>query len=100
MTAPDFKKKFPHLAHLEGNALWDAMELSVLKHYIPQPGDEEVVETIDLGDGYTLDITKGAHRSFESMFTPEELEEMKNPTKPLFSNFGFLVPDKCKISKQ
>lgn len=26
MTAPEFKEKYPHLAHLEGNDLWDAME--------------------------------------------------------------------------
>jgi hypothetical protein len=92
MNAQEFKEKFPHFAHLTGNDLWNAMEMSVMKTYVPQPGDEEVVETINLGDGYTLDVTKGAQRAFESMFTKEELEEMRNPTKPQFSNAQLWIP--------
>lgn len=29
MTVLEFKKKYPHLAHLEGDALWNAMEDSL-----------------------------------------------------------------------
>jgi len=31
MTTDDFKKQYPHLAHLEGDMLWNAMEDSVLR---------------------------------------------------------------------
>ncbi len=30
MTTAEFKEKYPHLAHLEGDALWNAMEDSML----------------------------------------------------------------------
>lgn len=33
MTVDEFKNKHPELAHLEGNALWDAMEDSLLNEH-------------------------------------------------------------------
>lgn len=38
MTTEEFKKKYPDKAHLEGNALWDAMEDSMLQ------GDGDIME--------------------------------------------------------
>lgn len=45
MTTKEFKDKYPHYSHLEGNDLWNAMEDSLL-----QTGDSW---TADYSDGYT-----------------------------------------------
>ena len=85
MTVQEFKEKFPHLAHLEGNELWDAMSLAVVKPYERQEGDEEIIDTVHIGD-LTFDISKGAKRAFD---------ELMKDAKPLeFKNFGFLIPGK------
>lgn len=39
MTVQEFKAQFPDLAHLEGEALWNAMEDSMMSSVIPM--DEE-----------------------------------------------------------
>lgn len=90
MTVQDFKDKNPHLSHLEGNELWDAMTMAVMKEnkFVPEPGDDEIVESIKEGE-YTFNITKGAKRAWDK-FT----EDWK---PPVFSNFGFLMPDGSEI---
>lgn len=85
MTSQEFKERYPHLAHLEGNELWDAMAMAVKRVEVPPMlGDGRIVDTVDIGDGYTLGITQGFDRTWK--------EFMKDVTPPEFSNFGFLMP--------
>lgn len=70
MTVQEFKEKYPHLAHLEGDALWDAMSMAV---FVDSEGN--AIETEDelqkvLREKFTDDL------SFEDRF----------------SNFGLLIP--------
>lgn len=84
MTSSQFKEKFPHLSHLEGNDLWDAMALHMVKPIEPKEGDNEIVDTITIGDT-TVSITKGVQDAFS---------ELIKDAKPLFEDaeFGFFLP--------
>lgn len=92
MTVQEFKERFPHLAHLEGNELWDAMAVAVWKEnpvlVEPLPDDHEIAYTQDIGDGYTVSVTKGMDRTWKKFM---------EGAKPLeFKNFGFLIPGGAK----
>lgn len=39
MTTSEFKEKYPHLAHLEGNELWNAMEDSMFEGQNTDPNE-------------------------------------------------------------
>jgi len=65
MTATEFKEQNPHLAHLEGDELWDAMEMAS-KHV---SNDE---------------FWEGCRKEMEAA----DLERSKNPNKGLM----FFVP--------
>lgn len=82
MTTQEFKEKYPHLAHLEGNDLWDAMERSMIKPHVPKPGDDEIIKTIE-SQGFTFNFTKGAVAA---------MKEFEAPEGNYFSNFGIIMP--------
>lgn len=79
MTVQEFKEQHPHLAHLEGDALWDAMALAVPRVTIdPLPDDHEIAETIE-AYGYTFNFTKGFARMWEKFmegYVPPKLEKL------------------------
>jgi len=86
MNAQEFKEKYPHLSHLEGNELWDAMEMAVLKlqpPFISQEGDDEIAETVEY-NGYTFNITKGLKRQMDEMF--------KDYKPATFDKFRYFIP--------
>lgn len=71
MTITEFKDRYPHLAHLKGNDLWDAMEASMLLDarcaiHNKLPGDDEIVHTEQIEE-FTFSYTRGAMRVFEEM---------------------------------
>lgn len=76
MTAQEFKDQNPHLSHLEGYELWEAMELALLNQtpFVKRPDDDEIAEVIKCG-GYTFSFTKGFIRSVAPLF-----HQRKNPT--------------------
>jgi hypothetical protein len=54
MTVEEFKQDNPHLSHLEGDALWDAMERHWIIKYGHKPPEGILnVETVKIG-GYTI----------------------------------------------
>lgn len=94
MTPQEFKKKYPHLAHLEGNALWDAMEDAWLfehqndnvkpitdwKGNLIKEGDEIcVIRIVDrpMFTNMTLMIPKGLPGEFEAIKSPAPDPEPK-----------------------
>lgn len=84
MTVQEFKEKYPHLAHLEGDALWDAMAESMTVPYEPQEGDDEVVMKQEFM-GNTYFFTKGFMRHWNKFMGGE---------KPLeFPSYGLLIPN-------
>jgi hypothetical protein len=90
MDITEFKSKYPHLAHLEDNALWDAMELATLKEQPPMevlPDDHEIGHIQQLPGGYTVSFTKGVMRMMEKVFAP-------SPNfKPSRPSFQFITMD-------
>lgn len=74
MTTTEFKKAHPHLAHLEGDELWDAMTSETIKEMglkEPQPVTDWKGNIIKEGDEVCI---------------------IKIVDRPMFSNFGILVP--------
>lgn len=57
MTVEDFKQKYPHLAHLEGDALWNAMEDSILQNANWDPN-----EPIELSEEDEIEYQKAKYR--------------------------------------
>lgn len=55
MTTEEFKKKYPHYAHLEGNKLWDAMVKTWLQEHPQKKEPILYIETLKK-DGYTFDM--------------------------------------------
>lgn len=91
MTPQDFKAKYPHLSHLEGSALWDAMEDSYIiehandkrkevsdwKGNAIKEGDEICFIKIKTGSGFlsfSIMIPNG-DGSYEKIESPAEPEK-------------------------
>lgn len=101
MTVQEFKQQCPHLAHLEGDDLWNAMEMAVMRNQEPEeklPDDNEVGLVIKQ-DGYTFEFSKGAVRLINKLFdtTGEPLLSDQKiyfvpPSPPRFT-FGSPIPN-------
>jgi hypothetical protein len=75
MDAQDFKTKYPHLSHLEGNDLWNAMEDA----WIYEHKDDKPKEVTDWKGNV---IKEG-----------DEVCFIKIRTGGFFKNFGWMIPN-------
>lgn len=78
MTVSEFKEKYPHLAHLEGNALWDAMSKAV---YLEDGGKMVAVTT-----------QEELEKVLREKFTDDRVFEER------FKNFGLLIPSGVSVN--
>lgn len=75
MTTQEFKDKYPHLSHLEGNELWNAMEDAMLYEQKDQP-------TKPVVDWMGNELKEGDEFCF-----------IKVRAVGPFKNFGIMIPD-------
>jgi len=89
MTTEEFKIKYPHLSHLEGNDLWNAMEDSLLyeksKNLIDYSGqmfdrDGDEIKDGDVLEIWKIDTNKGNTYRFVMLdFSKEPTEKIDYP---------------------
>jgi len=94
MTTAEFKEKYPNLAHLEGEALWNAMEDALLAEGGKKP--TRTLEDVLRDQKQHPDdwiVEKQGDMTFH--FRKDFVEAMKDTfpeDRPLFSNMAIMMP--------